>query len=370
MAYISPEAQYQQSISSRTHIHDPAQKTAIDAFQDSYEHLIAANNQSPNFVLRAVQKLLFQETDVPTGIYLWGDVGRGKTWLMNLFYDTLPFEEKRRLHFHHFMLDVHKRLGELQNQKNPLHIIAKDYSDKFRVLCLDEFIVTNITDAMLLYGLLEALFSYGITLIATSNRIPDDLYINGLQRERFLPAIKLIKQHTQVLNLSGDTDHRLALLEQTDVYYTPLSQTTQHKLERRMELLATGPIEKDVVLDILNRKVHTIACANEIVWFDFDILCNTPRAAQDYIVLAEDFHTILISNVPIMDEYLDDKARRFIYLIDELYDKSVKLIISAEALPENLYTGKMLRFAFNRTRSRLIEMRSEEYLSKPHSSER
>jgi len=313
-----------------------------------------------------VAALLGKKSDTAQGLYLWGGVGRGKTWLMNLFFESLPFEDKQRLHFHHFMLDVHQRLAELKKQKNPLQLIAKDYAEKYRVLCLDEFIVTNITDAMLLYGLLDALFSYDMVLVATSNRVPDDLYLNGLQRERFLPAIDLIKQHTQVLHLGGDTDHRLALLEQADVYYTPITQTTQSELEQRMLSLATDQIENNKILNVLNREIQTIACADEIAWFDFDVLCNTPRAAQDYIVLAEDFHTLLLSNVPMMSEYHDDKARRFIYLIDELYDKSVKLILSAETLPEQMYTGEMLQFAFNRTRSRLIEMRSEQYLSKPH----
>jgi len=359
---MGPAEQYQRTLQSGSHQKDSAQQVAIETFQQIYEHLAANDKQSNSFLTA-----LFGKKSAPTqGLYLWGDVGRGKTWLMNLFYESLPFENKQRLHFHHFMLNVHKRLAELKNQKNPLHLIAKDYAEKYRVLCLDEFIVTNITDAMLLYGLLDALFSHDLVLVATSNRVPDDLYLNGLQRERFLPAIDLIKQHTQVLHLDGEVDHRLALLEQNDVYYTPITQNTHKDLEQRMQSLATDHIEKNKTLNVLNREIQTIACSDEIAWFDFEVLCNVPRAAQDYIILAEDFHTLLLSNVPVMGEYHDDKARRFIYLIDELYDKSVKLILSAETLPEQLYTGEMLKFAFNRTRSRLIEMRSEEYLSKPH----
>ncbi len=359
---MGPAEQYQRILQSGSHKKDSAQQVAIEAFQQIHDQL-PANSKPPNSFMAA---LFGKKSDAAQGLYLWGGVGRGKTWLMNLFYESLPFEDKQRLHFHHFMLDVHQRLAELKNQKNPLQLIAKDYAEKYRVLCLDEFIVTNITDAMLLYGLLDALFSYDMVLVATSNRVPDDLYLNGLQRERFLPAIDLIKQHTQVLHLGGGTDHRLALLEQTDVYYTPITQTTHAELEQRMLSLATDQIENNKILNVLNREIQTIACADEIAWFDFDVLCNAPRAAQDYIVLAEDFHTLLLSNVPMMSEYHDDKARRFIYLIDELYDKSVKLILSAETLPEQLYTGEMLQFAFNRTRSRLIEMRSEQYLSKPH----
>lgn len=365
---MSPTEQYRLIIQSGSYEEDPAQEVAIEALQQIYNRLSADCEQPGRFIPALIDKIFGKKNTSAQGLYLWGDVGRGKTWLMNLFYESLPFENKQRLHFHHFMLNVHKRLGELQNQKNPLQVIASDYTKKYRVLCLDEFIVTNITDAMLLYGLLDALFSYGMTLVLTSNRVPDDLYLNGLQRERFLPAIDLIRKHTRVLHLDGDTDHRLALLEQSDVYYTPFTQTTHHKLEQRMELLATAHIEKNRVLNVLNREIQTIACSDEIVWFDFEVLCNVPRAAQDYIVLAEDFHTILLSNVPIMDEYQDDKARRFIYLIDELYDKNVKLILSAETTPDLLYSGELLKFAFNRTRSRLIEMRSEEYLSKPHAS--
>jgi cell division protein ZapE len=363
---MGPTEKYQQIIQSGIHEKDPAQQVAIKAFQQIYEHLIARDKQSNSFISTLFRKLSGKKFTPAQGLYLWGDVGRGKTWLMNLFYESLPFDNKKRLHFHHFMLNVHERLGELQNQKNPLHLIARDYAAKYRVLCLDEFIVTNITDAMLLYGLLDALFKHGMMLVATSNRVPDDLYLNGLQRERFLPAIDLIKQHTQVLHLDGNVDHRLILLEQSDVYYTPVTETTNDELEQRMESLATTRIEKNEVLNVLNREIQTIACSDEIVWFDFDVLCNAPRAAQDYIVLAEDFHTLLLSNVPVMDENHDDKARRFIYLIDELYDKNVKLIISAAALPDQLYTGDMLKFAYNRTRSRLIEMRSDKYLSKPH----
>lgn len=363
---MDPVKQYQHIIQTGSHQEDPAQEIAVEVFQDIYCQLTAANNHTNNYISGMLDKILARKKASAKGLYLWGDVGRGKTWLMNLFYESLPFKNKQRLHFHHFMLNVHERLAGLQNQKDPLRIIAKDYAEKYHVLCLDEFIVTNITDAMLLYGLLDALFSYGMTLVMTSNRVPGDLYLNGLQRERFLPAIDLIKQHTKVVHLNGASDHRLALLEQSNLYYSPLSSITHQQLQHSMELLATDHIDYNKVLTVHNREIQTIACSDELVWFDFEILCNAPRASQDYILLAEDFHTLLLSNVPVMDEYQDDKARRFIYLIDELYDKNVKLILSAEALPGQLYAGDMLKFAFKRTQSRLIEMRSEEYLSRPH----
>jgi cell division protein ZapE len=288
---------------------------------------------------------------------------------MNLFYESLPFDNKLRLHFHHFMLDVHEKLGSVEKQKNPLTFIATEFASRYRVLCLDEFIVTNITDAMLLSGLLDTLFKNGVTVVATSNRIPDDLYKNGLQRERFLPAIELIKRHTRVMHIDGDTDHRIALLEQDDTYYTPVTVETHQALIARMKLLAAGPISRDVVLTVLKRPIKTVMHANETVWFEFSALCDAPRATPDYIELAGEYHNIILSGVPVMNENMDDKARRFIYLIDELYDRRVKLIISADAPPEKLYTGEMLRFAFNRTSSRLIEMRSKDYLEKPHKSE-
>jgi len=362
---MNPKEKYQQLLQQSDYSADHAQQTAVNIFHDIHYELLLQHNPSSNALQSLLRSLRGRNTPV-RGLYLWGSVGRGKTWLMNLFHESLPFERKLRLHFHHFMLGVHEKLSELQQQKDPLKIIARDYAEQYRVICLDEFIVTNITDAMLLYGLLDELFKKGVTLIATSNRDPDELYKNGLQRERFLPAIELIKQHTQVHHLDSETDHRLALLERSDVYYSPITEETSLQLEQRMISLAGGAIEKNKVLNVLGRSIQTIACADEIVWFDFNVLCETPRAAQDYIELAENYHTILLSNVPVMDEYFDDKARRFIYLIDELYDKSVKLIISAEALPNQLYVGDMLGFAFHRTSSRLIEMRSEEYLGEVH----
>lgn len=351
---------------------DLAQQTAIDAFQNCYDSLCMQQSNAPWYG-RLFSILSDQPKTDHQGIYLWGDVGRGKTWLMNLFFNSLPFDQKYRIHFHNFMIDVHKHLDALSrqkvtNQKNPLTKIASDYAEKYRVICLDEFIVTNITDAMLLHGLLRALNHHGVMLVMTSNRTPDDLYLNGLQRERFLPAISLIEHTSKVIHLDGELDHRTVLDKSDESLHVIESETDTTKLQQKMQALAGDSIKQNPVLSIQNRPVQTIACADGVVWFDFNVLCNTPRAAQDYIQLAEQFHTLLLSNVPIMDEYMDDKARRFIYLIDALYDRQVKIILSAEAEPENLYTGDMLEFAFRRTLSRLIEMQSERYLSKPHAS--
>lgn len=358
-------SRYQQAIEQHHHEHDAAQLRVVEALQETGTRLLQAEIEKNTLRARIARGFGFKP-DVVTGVYLWGGVGHGKTWLMNLFHDHLPLDNKLRLHFHHFMLDVHAQLAQYQKQKDPLRLIAKNYAQHYRLICLDEFIVTNITDAMLLYGLLEALFSYGVTLVATSNRIPDDLYKNGLQRERFVPTIALIKHYTRVIHLDSGTDHRLKLLEESEVYYAPLHENTAAQLDTRLRALANSEIRFATELSVLKRQIACRALADNIAWFDFEVLCDSPRASQDYIELAREFDTIMVSNVPVMNEGMDDKARRFIYLIDELYDRRVKLIISAAAQPDDLYTGQMLEFAFHRTSSRLIEMRSHNYLSQQH----
>ena len=366
---MQPVDAYHHALKQNNFVADPAQKSAVDALQWLYQELVTDRCSQRSLFKRGLCLFPGCRTRPVKGLYIWGGVGRGKTWLMNLFYASLPINNKLRMHFHQFMLDVHDKLSGLQQQKNPLTIIARDYAARYRVLCLDEFIVTNITDAMLLSGLLQALFNQGVALVATSNRTPDDLYKNGLQRERFMPAIELIKQNTRVVHMDGDVDHRISLLEQDDIYYTPVTAETGRLLTRRMQSLAPGTISREHVLTIHKRPVKTVMHADEIAWFEFNMLCDAPRATPDYIHLAAEYHTLILSDVPVMDETMDDKARRFIYLIDELYDHGVKLIISADAPPERLYTGAMLSFAFKRTSSRLIEMRSKEYLEKPHQFE-
>ncbi len=363
---MGPAEKYQDILGNYGYSEDAAQHHTVTALQKLHDELARGYSHAGTRVGDLVRRLLRRKKQPVRGLYIWGSVGRGKTWLMNLFHETLPFDDKLRLHFHNFMLDVHARLSQCQKRKNPLQQIARDFADQYRVICLDEFIVTNITDAMLLYGLLDELFNNGVTVVATSNRAPDELYKNGLQRERFLPAIALIKQHTRVIQIYGDTDHRLALLEQADTYYTPITADTDTKLFERFRVLSSSQIEHGRVLIINDRPVHTRVCGNELAWFEFDALCDAPRAAPDYIVLARDFHTLILSGVPVMDETMEDRARRFIYLIDALYDRNVKLIISAEAFPEQLYYGRILSFPYRRTCSRLIEMRSEAYLEKPH----
>ena len=362
---------YKSALQQPDMVHDTAQEQAIIKLE-ALTAALTINDKNPLITFfRNLSPFVQHQNKPQQGLYLWGDVGRGKTWLMNLFYEELPIKNKSRIHFHHFMLDIHERLAKLnkhkgKKQKNPVRIIARQLAKQNKVLCIDEFIVTNITDAMILSELLSTLFKHQVCLVATSNRIPDDLYLSGLQRERFLPSIELIKQHTEVFQLDGGIDHRTSLLEQSDVYYFPIEQNTDQKISQRMQELAITPVINNKMLHILNREIQTIKSSDEVVWLDFETICTAPRAAQDYIELAQQFNTVILSNIPIMNEYSDDKTRRFIYLIDELYDRNVKLIASASAMPEELYQGRMLEFAFHRTSSRLIEMRSHQYLSRIH----
>ena len=368
---MSLTEQYKKALQQPDMKHDAVQEQAV-ARLEMLSHALTQKPESPlRQWLKKISPFVRHRPQAIPGLYLWGGVGRGKTWLMNLFFEELAIEQKQRIHFHHFMLKIHEKLDEInedktRSRKNPLQHIARELAQNTRVLCIDEFIVTNITDAMILSELLHALFRHQVCLVATSNRVPDDLYLNGLQRERFLPAIELIKKHTEVFHLDGGVDHRTSLLEQSEVYYAPIDDNTEQQMALRMQELAITPVIENKILTILGREIATIRCSEEVVWFDFDIICTAPRAAQDYIELAQQFNTVFISNIPVLDEYSDDKARRFIYLIDELYDRNVKLIASAQAEPDALYRGDMLEFAFHRTSSRLIEMRSHHYLRQSH----
>ncbi len=300
------------------------------------------------------------------GLYLWGGVGRGKTWLMDLFFEALPFEQKLRLHFHRFMQEIQDELAYLRRQRDPLRIVAHHFAERTRVLCLDELHVGDITDAMLLHGLLTALTDEGISLVFTSNTAPQALYRNGLQRERFLPAIALIEQHTRVFELRGDADHRLRHLQKADTWYTPADTRSEQRLARRFRELAPCEGRPDQPLLINHRPIPCHLYADDVAWFDFFPLCHGPRSSHDYIELARRLHTVFISAVPIMGEEQDDWARRFIDLVDEFYDRRVKLLVSAAAEPAALYTGRRLAGEFRRTTSRLTEMRSTQYQALPH----
>lgn len=303
------------------------------------------------------------------GLYLWGGVGRGKTHLCDLFFDALPIERKQRLHFHHFMQQIHDDLRELGAVENPLQLIADNWASRVRILLLDEIHVNDITDAMLLGVLLSELFNRGITLVTTSNVRPEGLYKNGLQRARFLPAIAQIVTHTDVVEMVGVTDYRLRHMQTEPIYLVSQFANGQamSKIREAMKVhFARLGSDADATvkdIDVNGRKLPVLGSSSDLIWFSFDTLLNTHRSTQDYIQIAKQYQTIMISDVPVMGKMQDDAARRFVNLIDEFYDRKTKLIISAEAEADALYTGERLAFEFDRAASRLFEMRGAEYLA-------
>lgn len=365
----TPIQRYQHDLTQADFSYDPAQEHAVQCLQRLYEDLLAQPSQhNAGFFARVSARFSGRGETAPAirGLYFWGGVGRGKTYLMDTFFDTLPFENKMRAHFHRFMQRVHRELKSLSGEKNPLVIVADRIADEARVICFDEFFVSDITDAMILAGLFDRLFARGVVLVATSNIIPDGLYKDGLQRARFLPAIALIKERVDVVNVDGGVDYRLRALEQAELYYHPLGEAADQSLAQSFKRLAPEAACADQQLDIEGRQIQALFVADDVAWFDFSELCDGPRSQYDYIELARVFHAVLISNVPQMGAGRDDQARRFINLIDEFYDRNVKLVLSAATPLEQLYTGGRLDFEFERTQSRLLEMQSEEYLACEH----
>lgn len=345
---------------------DPAQAEAVAALDDLYRVLA---EDRPGVLARLRLRVFGppREQDPVKGLYLWGGVGRGKTHLMDLFHASLPFPEKKRLHFHRFMRQAHAGLKRHGNRQNPLEAVADDVARETRVLCFDEFFVSDVADAMILGTLMDALFRRGITLVATSNIAPDDLYRGGLQRQRFLPAIDAIKRHTRVMNVDGGTDYRLEVLERASVYHQPLNEASRRAIENAFRELAPDAAQDVESIEILGRDIPVCGDGDGVVWFDFKSLCDGPRSQNDYIDIAHEYHTVLLSDVPVMTRENENAARRFIALVDEFYDRNVKLIISADAGLDGIYKGERLRFEFERTRSRLQEMQTRDYLSLPHS---
>lgn len=301
------------------------------------------------------------------GLYLWGGVGRGKTFLVDEFFAELPIREKRREHFHRLMQDVHAGLKHHRDLPSPLAHVASGIAKQARLLCIDEFVVGDVADAMILAALLEALFANGVTLVVTSNLPASELYRGGLQRARFLPAIALIERHCKVMELDGGVDYRLRQLVSAQLFLGPDVAQAESRLASEFERLADGPGENGVHVQVEGRTVRARREAEDLVWFDFRELCEGPRSAADYIQIARCYHTVFVSRVPVMDAQSDDAARRFVTLVDEFYDRGVKLFISAAAAsPEGLYRGERLAFEFRRAASRLHEMKTRKYLARPH----
>lgn len=347
---------------------DAAQEAAVSMLQVLADEL---GQRAPPAKRRFHERFLTllgdkQRAPNTRGVYLWGGVGRGKTYLVDLFHQSLPDTRKLRIHFHSFMQRVHAELGTLSHVADPLRTVAARLAQGYRVITVDEFHVSDITDAMLLGRLLRALFAEGVTLVTTSNLAPDELYRDGLQRARFLPAIDLIKSEMRIVHLTGDTDYRLRALERGSVYHHPLDAAAEAGLLSCFEAVSAAETVSAEVLQVQGRPVRTVCCAADVVWFEFRELCETARSVADYIEIARRFHTVLVANIRQLTADDSDAAKRFIQLVDEFYDRNVKLVVSAEAPPHDLYAGKRLAFAFARTRSRLEEMRSHAYLARQH----
>jgi cell division protein ZapE len=386
---------YAQQLSERGFRPDPVQEAVVDRLDDLRQRLIGARETDGSIVRRWFSALGSKPATEPVrGLYLWGGVGRGKTWMMDLFYQSLPFPERRRRHFHRFMHDVHAELKSLHEREAPLEVVAEHIAKGTRVLCFDEFFVSDIADAMILGGLFAALFKRGVTLVATSNVEPRNLYKDGLQRQRFLPTIDLLQQHVDVIAVDGNTDYRLRRLTQAGTYLPSGAPDTMQRLRELFDELAdhdgddTSRSGEDSAkpavnqsgrpwpgqplvdparsIEIEGRRIPVIRDRGGVVWFDFMALCSGPRSQEDYIEIARNYQSVIVSDIPVLDSLHEDEARRFIALVDEMYDRNVNLIVSAAAPPTEIYSGDRVAFQFERTSSRLIEMQSEEYLAREH----
>jgi cell division protein ZapE len=357
-------ARYQWQLAVRGFHSDPAQLQAVAQLENLRRRLLAASASKLPRWLQALRR----GTHHPRteGIYLWGSVGRGKTWLMDLFCASLPAGLARRRHFHRFMYEVHQQLAVLRGRRAPLETVAEGIARAARVLCFDELYVADIADAMILGGLFAGLLHRGVTLVATSNVPPADLYRDGLQRVRFLPAIELLQQQLAVIHVDGPTDYRLRELTQAGTYLPSAAPETPARLQALFERLADHGRQSGGSIEIDGRQIAVVRAAPAVVWFEFAALCAGPRSTNDYIEIAREYQSLIVADVPVFDAEHDDEARRFIALVDELYDRSVNLVVSAAAPPAQLYRGERLAALFQRTASRLVEMQSEQYLARAH----
>ncbi|TCV92348.1 cell division protein ZapE [Luteibacter rhizovicinus] len=364
---LTPSERYREGVAGHRWESDPAQVPVLAEFDRLHAALCPDPAPSPGGLFGRLRSMLGNETREPVrGLYLWGSVGRGKTFLMDMFVSSLSPGLALRRHFHRFMAEVHESLRELGDRQDPLIEVAARIAAKARVVCLDEFLVADIGDAMILAGLLDALFARGVVLVTTSNTPPPGLYRDGLQRARFLPAIAAIEKHCVVHEMVSPHDWRLRALSQAPVYLVPPGAEAERSLSRIFSSQAQGTVADNEPLEINGRAIPARRRAENIVWFEFEALCEGPRAVADYIELAKHFPAVMVSNVPQFTVYSENAAKRFVLLVDEFYDRHVKLILSAAAPITELYDGERLRAEFGRTESRLIEMQSEDYLEREH----
>ena len=362
---LSPLQRYHRDVASGDLLADSAQERVMRQLDDLCSRLLARVAERKTLRVRA-RMLMGRPAAPERGLYIWGGVGRGKTHLVDTFYDSLALERKLRVHFHRFMQRVHAALTQHSGAKNPLEVVADDIADEALVLCFDEFFVSDIGDAMILGGLIDALFRRGVTLVTTSNIPPQELYRDGLQRSRFLPAIALLEQHLTVTHLEAATDYRFRTLQRADLWHVPHDRTAAEALSAYFSSLTGREAGDPRSVDINQRPLTLLADAPGVAWATFSTLCEEPRSAVDYVEMAREYHTVLIEQIPLLSRDKEDAARRFINLVDEFYDRNVKLIATAAQAPEALYDGLRLRFEFDRTVSRLQEMRTEEYLKAEH----
>ena len=356
----SPLEKYTQAIESGQFMPDEAQAQAVQELDRVWTELFTRYKSTKTAFRR------FRRQTSPKGVYMWGGVGRGKTWLMDQFYESIPFRRKTRLHFHHFMQQVHKELNKLSGQRNPLELVADQIYKNAVVICFDEFFVSNVTDAMILSDLFQKLFERGVTLVATSNIAPEGLYKNGIHRDRFLPTIALVQQHCAVLNVDAGVDYRLRVLKQAQLFKYPLTDDAHAWMNERFQALTHTQMPCNTSIIINSRVVETLGHTEDVLWCEFSELCFKPRSPADFIEIANIYNTVLVSNVPHLTDFLSEGTRRFIYLVDEFYDRGVKLLLTSEDSIVELYQGERLAFEIERTRSRLLEMQSDEYLHSEH----
>lgn len=351
---------YEAQLAARGYVADPAQLRAVDALERCAQEWAVFKHKRSN----ALKKLI-NRPDIPRGVYMYGGVGRGKSFLMDCFFNAVPLRRKTRLHFHEFMREVHRELAELKGTANPLDVLAKRMAKRYRLICFDEFHVADITDAMILYRLLSALFDHGVGLVTTSNFRPNDLYPNGMHRDRILPAIALLNERMEVLNVDNGCDYRRGTFESVTLYHVPNGPAADQAMTQAFNALASSH-DENPILHIESRQIKARRRAAGIVWFDFKALCGGPRSQNDYLEIATQFHTVFLSDVPFMPVRMASEARRFTWLVDVLYDRRVKLFMSAQVAPQALYTEGPLAHEFPRTVSRLNEMQTSEYLALEH----